>query len=121
MTLQEMIEHINQLHPICFGKDLARGQEIKHTIMQMILVLQSENEQLKAQLATAIAPPYKKGQTCYWVCRSSKFIKQIMIEDRYLDIGDPFEWFYNNSSYRHSNVFATREEAEASLNQKEGK
>jgi hypothetical protein len=86
--------------------------------------LSTENEQLKAQLATAIVPRFKVGDTVFVTdIRGGVYNDKIAgVEVRYLS-----EVFYDDSEpeiepmeYHEKQIFSSQQEAQASLNQKEG-
>jgi hypothetical protein len=97
-------------------------------LLEFIQQLSTENEQLKAQLEKAIVPKFKIGDVVWRLEKQTsviaddlpsilvrRFVSRLMIigTDIICDVGYP-------PYAKESELFASQQEAEASLNQKEG-
>jgi len=116
MDVTELINWLSEPHNIKGG--LFAPKEVQ-AIRDSLVKLQSENEQLKAQLATAIVPKFKIGQEVfspeYYNARTvSKILVACIINRRFQDGRT-----CNPQLVAESELFASQEEAQASL-RKEG-
>jgi len=123
MNAQEIINILSHTIP-----DENYGGSDMHAAFRAIQQLSTENEQLKAQLATAIVPKFKIGDVAWRLEKQTsviaddlpsipvrRFVSRLMIigTDIICDVGYP-------PYAKESELFATEAEAQASLNQKEG-
>jgi hypothetical protein len=102
---------------------MSDGQEREMQNLRLFVeAMLNEREQLKKQLEGAIVPKFKIGQEVWYFFEQE--LRTDFIKKYHINTGTMIRYNLSNgyfgNIYKERDLFATREEAEASLKQKEG-